>query len=474
MNLRIAQLTAAFFLLLLAWQVTLPSELPKQVRTVLAHRGLPDDSLSVYIEKLDAADALLSWKPDTPKNPASVMKMLTTLAALDILGPAYQWDTEIYLLGDLADGVLDGDLLIRGTGDPYLVTERFWKLLRRLRQEGVREIRGDLLIDDSYFNVAAHDPAAFDNEPLRAYNVGPNALLVNYKVVRYFFSPNSNNASVNIQLDPMLDELRIVNKLSVSAGSCRGYQRGITVTMNETLDQVTFSGRFPAGCARYAMDRSALSHNHYVYALFTSLWQESGGKISGGWRNAEVPYEVEPDIVFESVLLSDVIRKINKHSNNVMARQLLLTLAAESTGEAATEAAGRDVVMRWLLQRGMAADSTRFENGAGLSRDVRLTTKNLVGLLRYGYESRYMPEYLSSLSLSGLDGTLSRRFLGNSLKGRAHMKTGSIDDVSAIAGYFQARSGNRYLVAVLQNHKDIHRGPGEEVQAALLAWLNRQ
>ena len=446
--------------------------LPGSVRSVLNVRNLPDDSLSIYVESIDSGEPILAWNEDVPRNPASVMKMLTTLVALETLGPAYRWKTNIYLLGDVENGTLDGDILLQGKGDPYLVTERFWQMLRMIRQAGITRIDGDLLLDDSYFDVPVHDPAAFDREPLRAYNVGPNALLSNFKVVRYVFEPEPTTGKVRVRLDPEIAELRVRNRLTVAAGSCRGYQRGITVTMNEALDEVTFSGRFPAGCDVYSMDRAVLNHNQYTYSLFKSLWLDSGGHISGSWRNVITPGELMPDLTFRSMPLSEVISKVNKHSNNVMARQLLYTLGAEVNGAPGTDQAGRDAIRNWLETRGFDQSAVTIQNGAGLSRDVRITSRLLVSVLRHAYESPYMPEFLSSLSLSGLDGTMSHRFRNDELTGRAHMKTGSLDHVSAIGGYFQARSGQRYLVVTLQNYTDIHRGPGEEVQTALLKWLN--
>ena len=449
-------------------------DLPPNIQNVLQHRNLPADSLSIYVESLDTGETVLAWNEAEPRNPASVMKMLRTLVALDVLGPAYHWDTNVYVLGDVEQGVLKGDVLIQGTGDPFLVTNRFWQMLRSLRQSGIENIEGNLLIDDSYFSVPFYDAAKFDHEPLRAYNVGPNALLSNLKVIRYVFEPDSSGNKVNVRTDPTLPGLQVQNRLRIRPGSCRGYQRGIAISMNDELDTVTFSGSFPSGCDVYTMDRTALSHNQYTFALFKSLWMESGGALTGGWRNVVTPENLEPDIVFRSMPLSEIIRKINKHSNNVMARQLLFTLGAEVKGVPGTSESGRDVVIDWLSQRGLCTTTMKFDNGAGLSRDVRMTSKMLVDLLRFGFHSPYMPEYVSSLSLSGLDGTLSRRFRNGSLTGKAHMKTGSLDHVSAIAGYFQAESGKRYLVAAMQNHTDVHRGPGEEVQAALLTWLDGQ
>jgi len=446
--------------------------LPLPVLNALAFRKIPDSALSVYIEDISNHAVVLAWNEATPRNPASVEKMVTTLVALDTLGPTYRWKTEVTALGDVSDGELKGDLLLKGYGDPYLVTERFWQMLRQVRQEGIDRIDGDLLLDDSYFDVGDYDPAAFDHEPLRAYNVSPNALLTNFKVVRYFFEPNRESNGVQVRLEPALDNLDIVNRLRIANGACRGYQRGITITPNADFSQVTLSGGFPSGCEVYAMDRTVLGHNEFTYGVFRSLWKETGGEFDGGFRNVVADEKADPIVTFDSPPLYEVIAKVNKYSNNVMAKQLLYTLGAVVEGPAGTEAKGRQVVREWLAEHGMDFEELRIDNGAGLSRDSRMTARHLGNMLRYAYESPYMPEYLASLSLSGLDGTLSRRFRDGKLTGLAHMKTGSLDNVSAVAGYFQARSGRRYIVVTMLNYTDVHRGPGEEVQEMLLRWLN--
>lgn len=450
------------------------SELPAGVKSALHVRNVPHDTLSIYVEDLDTGDTVLQWRDEVARNPGSTIKLLTTLVALDILGPTYTWTTDVFALGEISDDRLDGDLLIRGSGDPFLVTERLWQMLRQVRQAGIREIGGNLLLDDSLFAVAKHDPAAFDRQPLRAYNVAPNALLTNFKVVRYWFEPQVESGSVRVWLDPELVNLEIDNRLTLAPGSCRGYQRGITITANEELDKITFSGRFPRGCKRYAMDRTALTHNEFTYGLVTSLWRGLGGTFDGAWVNAPTPENAEPLVSFASLPLADIIARVNKHSNNVMARQLLYTLSAEVLGEPGTEAGGRKVVDDWLQANGLQFCKLSYENGAGLSRDVRMTASDLGAMLRFAWQQPYMPEYVSSLSLSGLDGTLAYRFDDSSLAGNAHLKTGSLDHVSAIAGYLQSRSGRRFAVVALQNHPDIHRGPGHEVQEALLRWLYEQ
>ena len=446
--------------------------LPAGVRSALNVRDVPHDSLSIHVEDVDTGEVVLQWLAGEPRNPASTMKLLTTLVALDTLGPAYRWKTNVYALGEISGGRLDGDLLLRGQGDPFLVTERVWQMLRAIRRLGIDEITGDLLIDDSYFDTGDYDAGAFDRRPLRAYNVAPNALLMNFKVVRYWFEPNGSK--VTVRLDPALDNLRIDNRLRVVKAPCRGYQRGIAITTNADNDEVIFSGRFPSGCRRYAMDRTVLTHNEFAYGLFKTLWQESGGVFEGGWKNAIASDEDEPVLSFESLPLADMITSVNKHSNNVMARQLLYTLSAEVLGAPGTESGGREVISSWLSDNKLELGKLAVENGAGLSRESRITAADMAMLLRFAWKQPYMPEYLASMSLTGVDGTLSRRFRNSDLAGKAHLKTGSLDHVTAIAGYLQSRSGRRFAVVALQNFEDIHRGPGEEVQEALLRWLYEQ
>ena len=445
--------------------------LPAIVQAALDVRQVPADSLSIFVQDLDSGEVILNWNDVVPRNPGSTIKLLTTLVALDVLGPVYTWKTDVFVRGDVSDGHLKGDLLLKGNGDPFLVTERVWALLRQVRQSGIHDIDGDLLIDDSYFYLPEYDPAEFDRQPLRAYNVAPNALLMNFKVVRYWFEPEHDTNSVRVWLDPALENLDVDNRLSLSPGSCRGYQRGITISANEAVDRMTFSGKFPSGCEQYAMDRTALSHNEFVYGLFISLWRESGGKFRGGWRNVITPDDVEPDLRFDSLPLADVITRVNKHSNNVMARQLLFTLSAEVLGEPGTENGGREVVRDWLNDNGLIFDGLIFDNGAGRSRESRMTARDMGAMLEFAWRQPYMPEYVSSLSLAGLDGTLRRRFDDATLDGNAHLKTGTLDHVTAIAGYLQARSGRHFSVVTIQNHEDIHRGPGQEVQEALLRWV---
>jgi D-alanyl-D-alanine carboxypeptidase/D-alanyl-D-alanine-endopeptidase (penicillin-binding protein 4) len=400
------------------------------------------------------------------------MKVVTTWSALEYLGPAYTWPTEVYFLGGFDGRKLDGDIALKGYGDPYLVVEEFWKLLRALRRQGLEEITGDLVVDDSHFAIDDPEPGAFDGQPYRTYNVVPNALLLNFKAVQFQFMPDTAHGRVRVATDPVLANLAIDNNLKLVEGGCRGFQAGIAFNHADTaaLDRVVLDGQFARRCNRYSLGRTVLQHDTFALGLFATLWREVGGAFDGTVRKAELPAEAAPALVWQSKPLGEVVRSINKNSNNVMTRQLLYTLGAEARGAPGTRANGIAAIRELLAARGIGSESLVLQNGAGLSRDERASTRFLVDVLRAAYRSPYAPEFIASLSLGGLDGTTRGRFDATPTQGVMHLKTGRLDHVSAVAGYLQAASGNTYVVAVVMNTENAHRGPGQELEEAVLRY----
>ncbi|MEO0574458.1 MAG: D-alanyl-D-alanine carboxypeptidase/D-alanyl-D-alanine-endopeptidase [Pseudomonadota bacterium] len=446
--------------------------LPEDVSRTLNRFNLSADDVSIEIRDLATGDTVLRHRASIARNPASTMKLVTTYAALNILGPGYQWRTEVHTTDDIdANGVLDGDLILRGGGDPYLVDEEIWRLTQELWRRGLRRITGDIVVDESYFSVPEVDPGAFDSEPLRAYKVQPNALLTNFKVVRFWFETVEGSDAVRITMSPNLPNLAIRNELRSVPGRCRGYLRGIEVDANANANQVRFKGSFPSGCKRYSLARSLLDHDSYAYGLFVSHWRALGGEIDGDVRREALVTDQEPLLTWRSRGFSELMRLINKNSNNVMTRQVFLTVGAETFGAPASLAKARDAVNDWLVAKGFNFPHLLLDNGAGLSRDARFSTASMCALLVDAWHSPLMPEFQSSLSLSGIDGTFARRHKQGALTARAHVKTGRLDDVTALAGYLQAADGRRYALSVMHNATDVHRGSGEAVQDAVLRWL---
>ena len=452
------------------------AELPDEIRGVMRAQKIPASGVSIFVQEVGASEPLMSMGADQARNPASTIKLLTTWAALEGLGPARTWATDVYADGEIVDGVLQGDLILKGYGDPYLILERYWALQRQLKLRGIQEIAGDLVIDNSYFSLTPEDSSEFDGEGLRAYNVAPDALLVNFQAVHLTFTPDPENNRVSLLADPLPANLHIDNRLKLKNGYCGGYQNGIAVDpVDEDLrDQLVISGRFGRQCAQYTMSRAALTAPTYAYGLFRTLWEESGGRLSGGMRLGTAPPDAEPFYSLESPPLADMITYINKYSNNVMARQLFLTLGAELESVPGTLEKARRMTEQLLTQRGMEFAELVIPNGAGLSRDTRISAGHLGEVLQQAAQSPWSAEFVSSLSLPGLDGTLRKRFKDEAATGRMHMKTGRLRDVYATAGYVHAASGREYVLVVLQNYRAADKGPGEALQAALLRWVYQQ
>ena len=451
--------------------------LPEPVARALASLDIPPEDLSIVVRRLDSPEPLLSHRPDVPRNPASVMKLVTTYSALELLGPAYSWPTEVYFAGDFDGRILHGDLALKGYGDPFLVIEEFWKLLRGLRRFGLDEIRGDLVLDASYFDVPADaDPGAFDGQPFRTYNVLPNALMTNFKAVQFFFLADPAGGRVIVTSDPELPNLDIRNRLALDSGACRGYNGGISFNIADPdeISRVVFEGAFPARCNNYSFSRTVLQHDTYTYGLFRSLWSDLGGRFEGQLRNEPVPEDAAVVMTWRSPPLGEIIRSINKNSNNVMTRQVLMTLGAEHDSIPGTELKGAAVIADFLESRGINDGSLVVVNGAGLARESRISAAMLVDLLAAAARGPYAPEFMSSMSIAGIDGTTRGRFDDSSGNGVMHVKTGRLDHVSALAGYAHADDGSLYALAILLNATDAHRGLGQEIEAAVMRWLHTQ
>ena len=246
-------LPAIVAVLLAAWLPRAHAQaemLPAPVAWALSQSEIPENAAAFYVHEIGAQRPLLAVGATRPMNPASSIKLVTAYAALELLGPAFQWVTEAQATGALSDGVLEGDLVLKGRGDPKLTLENFWLLLRGLRGRGLREIRGDLVLDRSYFAATDHDPARFDEQPTRPYNTGPNALLVNFKAVRLSFVPDSDARLVRIVAEPALPQVQIVNRLKLTNGPCGDWVNRFKVDAQggSAATRLTFSGRYAASC----------------------------------------------------------------------------------------------------------------------------------------------------------------------------------------------------------------------------------
>lgn len=443
--------------------------MPQDVADALEKAGIPQEAVSIFAQPLDGGEPLLSFNATQPMNPASAMKLVTTFAALESLGPTYTWKTSLWAAGEIRDGKLEGDLVVRGGGDPYLTLERIWLMQRALREKGVREIGGRLLLDLSLYDLPPMDAGAFDNEPLAAYNALPSPLIANFNVQHVRLVPNGEEVSIRPELP--LAGVSLISQLRLAKGVCNDWRSGILAMQPdpEVGGIVVFEGRYPRDCGEKSLPLNLLEPAQNFAQVFRALWVESGGKLAGGFALGAAPADAAPLLEFESPPLVDIVRPLNKHSSNIMTRMVFLTLGQQKFGAPATLGKSLMAMHEILLARGLDFPELFLENGSGLSRDERIAARSMGRLLLAAYRSPHFSELESALPISATDGTLKKRFNGSAFSGHAHLKTGSLRDVRSLAGYLLDRNGNRLAVVMFVNHASAEKS--EPAQAALLNWV---
>ena len=453
-------------------QVQSPAQtrLPPEVEAALQRVRLPADAVSVLVAPAEGGTPLVRWRADAPVNPASVMKLVTTYAGLDLLGPAFRWNTPVTFGGPVdVDGTLQGDLFIKGQGDPSLVLERLWLLLRRVQALGVKTIAGDIVLDRSAFVLPPHDAAAFDGEPSKPYNAAPDALLVNFRALTLGFTPDATTGRARVTVDPPLAGLKVPDSVPLApARTACGDWRGNLQADLSSGERISFAGAYPADCGEQSWPVAYADPDRYSARAIEGMWRAMGGRLGGRTREGRAPAGFVPAFSAASPPLAEVVRDINKYSNNVMAQQLFLTLSLQSGGTGSFEAS-RMRVQRWWRERFPDVEPPVMDNGAGLSREGRVSAAGLARMLQAAWRSPLMPDLAASLPIAGIDGTMRRSQAG---AGSAHLKTGSLRDVSAVAGYVHTASGKRWVLVAVVNHPDA--AGSRPVFDALVAWAARQ
>lgn len=468
---RRARRAISFVLLLsaMAWTGARAQGLPNEVDAALARAKVPRDAVTMLVADADGVRApRLAWRAQVPVNPASIMKLVTTYAALDLLGPAFTWTTPVYVDGPVRNGVLEGNLYIQGQGDPKLVLERLWLLLRRVQGLGIHAINGDIVLDRSAFEVAESDPSAFDGEGQRPYNAAPDALLINFKSVVMTFVPNRDTQTAQVNFEPALSGVATQATVPLSSGDCGDYRAALAPAFTDPA-RMSFAGSYPAACGEKVWAVAYSDPRSYAARAVGGMWAEMGSKLKGQVREGRVPPGLKPAFEAASPPLAEVIRDINKYSNNVMAQQLFLTLGLQQQKRGTVESARATVRQWWNDRIGTGEGQPLLDNGSGLSREERISSAALAKMLQVAWRSPVMSELMSSLPASGVDGTLKKRALRSG--GSAHLKTGSLRDAAGVAGYVDGASGRRYVVIAIANHGNA--GAARPAFDALVDWAAR-
>ena len=465
---------------------------PQNVIRSLERNQIPKDAVSISVIEIEpvrqgknTSKNILDWRAEELMNPASTMKLLTTLAGLDILGPQYRWRTNLYTDGLIRQGTLKGNLYLQGTGDPKLIPEELSKLMKSLQALGIQKIDGNLFFDRSAYAPSVMEHNTIDGESLRSYNVPPDPLLYSFRTLSFQLGKSRTADFIDISYSPALSQLKIDNQMQLVDRPCDNWKSNIRFNLDPEVPSKTdklvlaqFSGAFPSSCRDVNYNVVALDANTFLTQGFAAAWELAGGtwaKAPTG-KDGVVPLAAKLLLQFEGINLANDVQDINKYSNNVMARQLLLTLALEKMGKPATPANGDLVIQSWLKQNSMEFSGLVIENGSGLSRNESISAGQMNQLLLTARNLSVGDIFYNSLPIAGTDGTMRnrlmtqlRKFLHLKKKPEARIKTGSLADVRAISGYVISKSGKMYAVSSFINHPNAWRGL--EAHDQLLSWL---
>ena len=457
--------------------------LPSSVTQALARAGVPREAASFEVrEVVGNAAPRMSYKASVAMNPASVMKLVTTYSALDILGPTFTWKTGFYTDGTLSKGVLTGNLIIKGGGDPKWVLERIDENFKTLQTLGVQRITGDIVLDNSVFELPPKNSADFDGEPMRPYNSSPDGLLVNFKALILKFVPDPQTQTIRVVTEPPMADVAIDAQVTATTDGCGDWRSGLRADFSNP-NKVQFNGSYSVRCGENTWPVAYIEPANYAVRVIKAMHQASGGMLDGKVRYGTMPRTALLLWQAPSLPLSQIIADVNKYSNNVMAQQVFLTLSAQySTFNSSLHLPGAPrtgnfersatTVQNWWRERFMrTVKAPTLDNGSGLSRKERITAQSLSELLRLANNRPNSDVFVNSLSIAGVDGTaanMAKRGIAVNAVGNAQLKTGTLRDVAAIAGYATGKSGKRYSVVGLINHPNA--GAARPALDALVEW----
>lgn len=445
-------------------------QLPFSIRYLLQSSKINSGGLSVFVLGIGNRQPLMAYNENHPRVPASVMKLITTYSALGVLGPNYRWKTEVYMQGTLQAGTLNGNLIVKGYGAPDFKTADLRTLLRGLRGKGIHSVNGNLIFDNSYFQRSNVRSGTFDGKPYAAYNAQPDALMMNGRVSEFVVQNVGGKAQVYSPAPSA--SIRIVNNIKSVRGRCRGKARAprTSISANGHGHTMTFSGTFSKRCGKRVYRHAITDPASMMFATMQRYWkQDVGGRMNARFVRAVTPPNARLLVTHHSAPLHQVIREVNKDSDNVMARQILLTIGAQRLGAPSTTRKGEQAVKQWLQSRGLNFPELRIDNGSGLSRWATISSRHVGELLLDAYRSPHRQYMLNSLAVAGVDGTMKKRLRGSEVRGRGHFKTGTLRDARSIAGYVKGRDGKMYIVSILHNDPSA-RSRSRKVHDELIKW----
>lgn len=421
--------------------------LPKKISKI----SLTPGNYSLIVKKINS-DEVWQKNSDQSFNFASVNKILTSIIAFDLLGPEFQFKTKFFTNGEIKEGVLEGDLIIKGEGNPVFSYNDLEQVLRFLQLKGITSIDGDVLLDYSYFDDQQFK--LIDQDAYRAYNVFPSPLIIEAGAIGLDFFLTEKE--LLIQHNPAIKNIKLINNIKVTAESCRDWKSKLTygASFENNLLNINLSGSFSEKCQNKSIYLNLINQSEYFALIFQEVWSSLGGNISGVIQKKTKESDLDQlDLIYEhySEPLNQLVFEMNKYSLNLFSRNLALIAMREGSQLSPNEFNTNLFYSQWLQEKNINGESFYLENGAGLSRESYATTQFFLDVLDYIHKSKYSSEIKSSMPIVGIDGTLKTIFKGELFSGSSHIKTGSLKDVYAFAGFLISEKNEEYIIILVTN-----------------------
>ncbi|MPV85934.1 D-alanyl-D-alanine carboxypeptidase/D-alanyl-D-alanine endopeptidase [Ostreibacterium oceani] len=448
------------------------TKLPAAVDALIKKSSVKRDAMSLWVAPTDTGVPIVDFQSTIARNPASAEKAVTTGVGLLLLGEDYRWKTEFYTDGKVVDKVLRGNLYIKGYGNPYMVEERLMDMVVALRNVPIDVIEGDVILDNSYFENRVEDPDAFDGHGTALYNAIPNALAINFRAVDLIVE--NQDGAIALSTDPPLHYTQLDNAMQFNShAACKG-REGFApiVTVDRAQDLVSVSGTLSRHCQREQLRLVLTDAGDQYFGLFKQAWELTGGQLSGDWYYGQVGADFTRLHQGLSRPLREQIQPMNKLSNNIMTRQLFLTLGAELTQPPGTLEKARAVVKNQLQRMGIDTAGLYMDNGSGLSRDSRISARQMGEFLVGIAQTNVAPVFFESLSIVGVDGTLRRRLKNTPIANNAIGKSGTLRDARAVVGYLTAKTGRQYAYVMLFSGASSPQS--RPLMDGMMQWLYEQ
>lgn len=459
------------------------ARLPEQISELLHAANIPEHAMAAIVLRAADGKPVLEHGAERSFQPASTLKLLTSIVALETLGPTYRGRAELRSDAAQIEGKLTGNVLLRGVAHSELHWEFFQRMLQELRRQGIETIEGDLLLDRHLFQPPRTDlgVAPFDEAPEFRYNVIPDALLLNSNLLRFDF--DSDTTHLYVQITPRLEHVKVKTHMSLVDRACSKWEDGWKIpTWQRTDDdaiEIVLFGEFPKNCS-ISTELNVLDRTDFTDRLFRSLWRQLGGKFHGRTREGIVPAGARVLAEHRSRSLAEIVREINKRSDNPITRTVYLTLGTfypdqhDSTWLALPTAARAELVVRnWLKRQGIDDQGLVLDNGSGLSRQERIRPTQLAAVLQAALRSPWAPEFMASLPIVGIDGAMSERLRNSPAAKRGRIKTGTLRNAFAIAGYVPDATGQLYIVVAMINHDSTQGSVARPILDALIDSVAR-